>query len=504
VIGSPRRLARLANRTTIGCGNRDLPYRFVSLCWTCAHGARIFVKIGLRACPALGCIVDPSDTFRNSPFVLCALASGLVNHDQIDVARGQVERETRIDELDEETYQKRLAAVLVDLGYLNAWQVIQLQQGRTKFTLGVYRIVDSIGRGGMGQVFKGEHPVLDRQVAIKVLPREKSTPEAVANFSREMKILARLDHPNLVRAYDAGQDGSVHFLVTEYVPGKDLRKLVRAQGRLTMTSAASIISQVAAGLQHAHEQGLVHRDVKPGNVLVTADGTAKLSDLGLAGPLEGDLEADPRFGKIAGTADYLSPDHIQSPFDPKPAWDVYSLGCTLYYAVTGKVPFPRPTTQEKVRGHLEQYPIDPRRLNKDLDESFGEVIWEMMAKDPAERIPTAKQVIARLRPWLPLDEHVPAPPVATDPRFEGRDAFGMADTRASYPEGLEPGAQTSDPSQLTDRLGPARDDTDSTLEMRNVLERPVAVVGPLILFLAIPLGIMGLLAVAWSVLSAMN
>ncbi len=446
--------------------------------------------------------MDASDTFRNSPFVLCALASGLVIHDQIDVARDQVERDEQGNALDEATFQKRLASVLVDLGYLNDWQVIQLEQGRTKFTLGLYRIVDSIGRGGMGQVFKGEHPVLGREVAIKVLPREKSTPEAVANFSREMKTLARLDHPNLVRAYDAGQDGSVHFLVTEYVPGKDLRKMVRVQGRLDMASAANIICQVAAGLQHAHDQGLIHRDVKPGNVLVTTDGIAKLSDLGLAGPLEGDLESDPRFGKIAGTADYLSPDHIQSPFDPKPAWDIYSLGCTLYYAVTGKVPFPRPTTQEKVRAHCEQQPIDPRRLNKDLDESFAEVIWEMMAKDPSERTPTARDVIARLRPWVPHEEHVPAPPVAAESRLSDREAVGMADTRASYLDGLD--GQNSEISQATHRMGAANQETDSALELRAVLEQPVVFTGPLILFVAVPLGIMGLIAVVWSVLSAVN
>jgi serine/threonine protein kinase len=280
--------------------------------------------------------------------------------------------------------------------------------------------------------------------------------------------------------------------------------MVRAMGRLDMASAASIISQVAAGLQHAHEQGLVHRDVKPGNVLVTADGIAKLSDLGLAGPLEGNLESDPRFGKIAGTADYLSPDHIQFPFDPKPAWDIYSLGCTLYYAVTGKVPFPRPTTQEKVRAHCDHQPIDPRRLNKDLDESFVEVIWEMMAKDPARRIPTAKEVIARLRPWIPAEDHVPAPPVAVESRLAANDPFGLADTRASFFDGLESVGQISQISQATDRVGGADHETDSTLELRAALEQRVMIIGPLILFVAIPLGIMGLIAVAWSVLSAVN
>ena len=202
-----------------------------------------------------------------------------------------------------------------------------------------------------------------------------------------------------MRALDADEDNNVYYLVTEYVPGCDLRKLVRRNGPLSMQDAASIISQVAAGLQHAHQQGLIHRDVKPGNVLVTPDGHAKLSDLGLAGPLAGSDESDPRHGKIVGTADYLSPDHIKAPWEPTPAWDIYSLGCTLYYAVTGKVPFPHGTTAEKARAHCERLPLDPRRLNRTLEASFVETLAEMMAKDPAERIPSAAEVIQRLTPW---------------------------------------------------------------------------------------------------------
>ena len=203
-----------------------------------------------------------------------------------------------------------------------------------------------------------------------------------------------------MRAVDAGKDGNVNFLVTEYVPGSDLRKLVRRNGPLSMEAAANIISQVAEGLHHAHQQSIVHRDVKPGNVLVTPEGDAKLSDLGLAGPMySSNADQDPRYGKIVGTADYLSPDHIISPWNPVPAWDIYSLGCTLYYAVTGKVPFPGGTTSDKARAHCSLKPLDPRRLNHQLSDPFVDVVADMMAKDPAQRVPSALAVIDRLAPW---------------------------------------------------------------------------------------------------------
>jgi serine/threonine protein kinase len=204
----------------------------------------------------------------------------------------------------------QLAAKLVEMGRLNHWQAEQLKVGRSKFNLGPYQILDSIGQGGMGQVFKAEHRLMGRVVAIKVLPRHRSTPDAIASFTREIRAQARFDHENLVRAFDAGHDGNVYFLVTEFVPGADLRKLVRARGKLSMQDAATIISQAARGLAHAHSRGMVHRDVKPGNLLVTPGGQTKVSDLGLAGFLGVDDRTIPRAGRIVGTADYLSPEHI--------------------------------------------------------------------------------------------------------------------------------------------------------------------------------------------------
>ena len=135
----------------------------------------------------------------------------------------------------------------------------------------------------MGQVFRAQHTMMGRTVAIKVLPRYKSTPVAIASFTREIRAQAQMDHENLVRAFDAGHDGNVYFLVTECVPGTDLRKYVRLRGRLSMSEAATIISQAALGLGYAHSRGLIHRDVKPGNLLVTTTGQTKVSDLGLSG-----------------------------------------------------------------------------------------------------------------------------------------------------------------------------------------------------------------------------
>lgn len=437
----------------------------------------------------------------------CALASGLLTRDQIEEAR-TVLREVSADGaqgVGASGSNRDLADKLVQMGRLNDFQAAQLLQGRTKFSLGPYAIIDSLGRGGMGQVFKAVHGVLDRVVAIKVLPRAKSTPEAIASFAREIRAQAQLDHPNLVRALDAGEDGNVYYLVTEYVPGSDLRKLIRRNGRLDMAAAAGVISQVAAGLDHAHGLGLIHRDVKPGNILVTPEFLAKLSDLGLAGPLDGDAQSDPRFGKIVGTADYISPDHIKSPRDPTAAWDIYSLGCTLYYAVTGKVPFPLPrgTTADKARAHCTLRPLDPQRLNGDLDGEFVEVLAEMMAKDPSERTPTAADVIQRLRPWAER------PPVQRKPTAPGSnqdngdvDGDDLDDTQSSFPEIDEPLFDPPDEaSQATEPVASADQETFSTLSVGvgNAAE-PVAILGPLAFLVLLPVAVVALITLLWWVL----
>lgn len=328
--------------------------------------------------------------FRHS-----ALASKLISEEQLREALAALRK--RQAESGGELTDKRLAQQLVRHKVVTAYQAEQLMTGRTKLNLGPYLITDWIGQGGMGQVFKCVHQMLGRVSAIKVLPLHKTTPEAIENFRREIRAQAKLDHPNLVRAFDAGEDGNVHYLVVEYVPGTDLRRLVRTKGKLSVQQAANIIKQAAEGLQHAHEQNLIHRDIKPGNILVTPDGTAKLSDLGLAFYLND--PSDPRVGKIVGTADYLSPEQIRAPLSVTKLSDIYSLGCTLYYAVTGKVPFPGGTPKSKAQRHMYETPWHPRRFNDEVSDDFVDLIGDMMEKNPGERIQDASEVAERLAPW---------------------------------------------------------------------------------------------------------
>jgi serine/threonine protein kinase len=242
---------------------------------------------------------------------------------------------------------------------------------------------------------------MGRIVAIKVLPRRNSSPEAVGKFTAEIRTQAQLDHRNLVRAFDAGHHRHVHFLVMEYVPGTNLRRLVRRQGKLSMDNAASFLSQAAEGLAYAHRRGLTHRDVKPSNVLVTPEGQIKLSDLGLAGFFAPDTPVEEESRSLARTADYLAPELITRPGSFSPATDIYALGGTLYYAVTGKVPFPGHNLADKIEGHLNSLPRHPRLLNPALSDDFVDLIADMMVKDPEKRLATADEATRRLKELAP-------------------------------------------------------------------------------------------------------
>ncbi len=395
-----------------------------------------------------------------------ALASGLLSVEQILEAEASMRAAdgplgTWIA-IDDDT----LAAKLVEIGRLNRWQAEQLKVGHAKFSLGPYVVIDSIGQGGMGQVFKAEHRLMGRVVAIKVLPRHRSTADAIASFTREIRAQAQFDHENLVRAFDAGHDGNVYFLVTEYVPGTDLRKLVRGRGKLSMQDAATIISQAARGLAHAHSRGLVHRDVKPGNLLVTPDGQTKVSDLGLASFAGVDDPDDPRAGRIVGTADYLSPEHITSPNHLQPGSDIYSLGCTLYYAVTGKVPFPGGTSRDKARRHCEETPLNPRRFNLELSDDFVDVIAAMMEKNPHKRIQSATDVIKRLAPWAKESIATAADDLGS-PAPSGSAALrpflpSLSDTQPGLFDEIA-GSHDESPSQVSQRTDPVASAENETL-----------------------------------------
>ena len=339
-----------------------------------------------------------------------------------------------------------LSEQLIKLGYLNAWQAEQLRHGRTKFTLGPYRILDAIGHGGMGYVFKGEHFLLGRIEAIKVLPKTQMDPRSIDAFRREIRAQAQLDHPNLVRLSFADKEGETYFLVTEFIPGSDLRRLVRHHGPLTEQQATLVISQGAEALAYAHERGLVHRDVKPGNLLVTPEGLTKLTDLGLASFSSDAAPAatgGPRH--IVGTPDFIAPEAIANPGEVRRSCDIYSLGCTLYYAVTGKVPYPGGTTRDKLRRHLDEAPLTPLRFTPNLDPALAELIAQMMHKRPEERIGSAAEVVERLRRWTRMaDENTwrQIGQFAADPGESSFIAGKMADTVAVDAGEIDTGEQT--------------------------------------------------------------
>ena len=368
-----------------------------------------------------------------------ALVSGLVTTEKLDYALRVAKHRLSQQGLasDATVSDQLLAEILVEQNTLTRYQAEQLLLGRTKLNLGPYWITDFIGEGGMGQVFKAEHQVMGRICAVKVLPGARATDASRESFAREIRMQANLDCPYLVRAFDAGRDGKVHFLVTEYVPGMDLRRLVKSRGPLPVQQAAKIINHAALGLDYAHRKGLVHRDVKPGNILVTPEGDAKVSDVGLAG-FAHDLMNDPRAGKIVGTTDYLSPEQIRTPLEIKPSSDIYSLGCTLYYAVCGKVPFPGGDTASKLRRHIDETPWHPRKFAPDITEEFVDIIADMMEKDPRKRIASAAEVAARLEPWAGESVGVGAVAAMRSPWMSPPPPLNEEEKPDSRTEGLPP------------------------------------------------------------------
>ncbi len=217
---------------------------------------------------------------------------------------------------------------------------------------------------------------------------------------------------------------------------------------------------------------MVHRDIKPGNLLVTPDGRTKVSDLGLAGFLGADDPDDPRAGRVVGTADYLSPEHIRSPGDMSPVSDIYSLGCTLYYAVTGKVPFPGGTTRDKARRHCEEIPLNPRRFNLELSDEFIDVIAAMMEKDPERRIQSGTEVVRRLAPWA-KESVVGAVREATKPALpvDRKRASSQSDTQPGWFEdlGSNPDDSSSQVTQRTDPVASADHETLPDIDVPNLL-----------------------------------
>jgi serine/threonine protein kinase/Flp pilus assembly protein TadD len=266
-----------------------------------------------------------------------------------------------------------------------------------------YRIIRLLGRGGMGVVFLAEHKVMERLEAIKVVRQDLvSNPQLDNRFRQEVKAAARLSHPNVVAAYDADTIGDCHFLAMEYVPGIDLAALVERDGPLSVECACGYICQAAAGLQHAHEHNMVHRDIKPQNLMLAENGCVKVLDFGLA---QMRAEAGPAgpttcSGIFLGSFDYMAPEQADNPAAADIRADIYSLGCTLYFLLTGRPPFPTGNWYQKLKDHVEKTPPEVFSIRQDAPQELSAIVLRMMAKAPQDRFQTPQDVVSALAPLV--------------------------------------------------------------------------------------------------------
>jgi serine/threonine protein kinase len=262
-----------------------------------------------------------------------------------------------------------------------------------------YRVLELLGSGGMGRVYKAEHRLMERLVALKVINRHlMDNPAAVERFRREVKTAARLAHPHIVTAFDAEQVQDCHFLVMEFVEGQSLDRYVQQHGRLAIAEVSDYIRQAALGLQHAWERGMVHRDIKPQNLMRTPEGQIKILDFGLARFRTENQTGSglTQFGTMMGTPDYIAPEQAHDSRSADTRSDIYSLGCTFYYLLCGRVPFPEGSMLQKLMSQVEKTPTPLAHLRSDVPSAVVRVVDQMMAKDPARRYQTPAEVARAL------------------------------------------------------------------------------------------------------------
>lgn len=395
--------------------------------------------------------------------------SGLVSPERLKKAISQLPNVDR---------GRMIARAFVEMGLLTKFQAERLLAGKTDgFVMGQYRILDELGRGGMGRVFKAEHMTMGRVVALKILNSALTKTERARQlFEREVKAAAKLNHPNIVTAFDANQLGDRCFLVMEFVDGPNLHDLVKDHGPLPITQACDYIRQAALGLQYAHDLGMVHRDIKPANLLVqknTASATAgasivKILDFGLARmtaqedgkPGNDSIMTNPQ--TVMGTPDFLSPEQARSLHATDGRSDLYSLGCTLFYLLTGKPPFMGGTTMEKLVRHSTEPAPSITSLRSDVPRDVAAIVDKLLAKKPEERFQSGAELAAALLPctgqesanWvvvepLPADKVLPVSSRSL-PRLPvpaGDDPWANIDDEAALLPTLSDGAATTGVAQ---------------------------------------------------------
>jgi eukaryotic-like serine/threonine-protein kinase len=355
--------------------------------------------------------VPPSESNPPSKegFLKTVLRSGLLDREKLQEALRDVPLEQRDD-------PRALAEHLVRKGKLSRFQASKILQGTGRgLLLDHFQVLAPIGRGGMSTVYLARDERSGELVALKLLPpsRWRNEDRLLARFQREMELSRRVAHPHLAWTYESGLSQRVHYIAMEYIPGQNLSRVVADGGPLRVPRAARLMAEVASALEHAHNQGLIHRDLKPSNIMVTPNDHAKVLDLGLA-LIQGeqaDLSVIGGQGYIVGTMDYIAPEQTTDSAGVDRRSDIYSLGCTLYFALTGQPPFPGGTGREKVRRHRIAEPAPLLELAPSVPPGFARLIGRMMAKDPEERPSSAAAVEEELRAWatgdpvLPLDRH---------------------------------------------------------------------------------------------------
>ena len=279
---------------------------------------------------------------------------------------------------------------------LEKYVAVQQQGGLTQ--LGNYRLLRKLGAGNMGAVYLAEDEMLGRHVALKVLSQECTRdPMILARFKREAVAAGKLNHENIVGAFAVGEELGYHFYVMEYWEGENLDLILQRKGCLPESAALAITMQAARGLEHAHAAGLIHRDVKPANILITPDGVAKILDLGLAKDLAGSSQISHLMdGQTVGTPDYISPEQVQGLKNLDGRTDVYSLGATFYHLLTGHVPFEGETAAVVMTKHLTEDLTDPRMYRPELSEGAVQIVFRAMAKTLDERYQNMGEMLAAL------------------------------------------------------------------------------------------------------------